>query len=95
MAIPKLYTNKESSNSYKARLLPSLLDIKLEHVEPDFMKAQYKSPESHAINTRGKIPVLINGNITLTDSATILTYLAGTCLDRNYTSAQSSYWASD
>lgn len=92
MAPPKLYTWGESGNCYKVRLLAAVLGIKLELVEVDYLKDEQCSPEYHAINPRGQIPALVDGDRTFTDSAAILIYLAGSHSDRN---TRSSFWPED
>jgi glutathione S-transferase len=94
MAPPKLYTRKQSGNCYKVRLLAALLGIKLELIEVDSPNQQY-SPEFLAINPRGQIPVLVNGDKTFTDSAAILVYLAGSHSDPGTTKMPSSFWSND
>jgi len=42
----------------------------------DLQQATPQSPEIRAVNPFGKIPALIDGDTTLTDSAAILTYLS-------------------
>lgn len=92
---PKLYTTLESGNSYKVRLLASLLDIELEHIEVDLANGQQRSPEFLAINPRGEVPTLVDGDRTFTDSAAILVYLAGTRPDKGDSKLPSSYWSND
>ncbi|KAF2875840.1 thioredoxin-like protein [Massariosphaeria phaeospora] len=93
--IPTLYTYNESGNSYKVRLLASLLNIKLELRELDFLNVEHQSPEFLAINPRGAVPTLVAGEHTFTDSAAILTYLAGTHPSPGSTSIPSIFWSSD
>jgi glutathione S-transferase len=99
---PTLYTYAESGNSYKVRLLASLLNITLEEREVDFPNSQQRSPEFLAINPRGEVPTLVDGSHTFTDSAAILTYLAGTYPNpdrgsgsNSNTTTPSSYWSAD
>ena len=72
----KLYSYEESGNSYKVRLLMSLLDIDCETIDIDLMQDIQHQPEFLAINPRGEVPVLVDGDLTLRDSAAILVYLA-------------------
>jgi glutathione S-transferase len=93
---PKLYCCPESGNCYKVRLLASLLDAHLEHVELDFFKQAHKTPEYLAINPKGEIPSLVDGDRVFTDSSAILVYLAGTHPDRGGSkNIPSSYWSAD
>ena len=92
---PKLYTWGESGNSYKVRLLASLLDVKLQEIEIDFPGAEHHSPEFLAINPKGTIPTLVNGDHVFTDSAAILIYLAGTYPDAGSVGTTSSWWSTN
>jgi len=92
---PKLYTYKESGNCYKVRLLAALLDIQLGDVEIGFFNDEHHSPDFLAINPRGAVPALVDGDKVFTDSAAILVYLAGAYPNRGSTRAPSSYWSSD
>lgn len=93
---PKLYCAPESGNCYKVRLLASLLDIKLEKVTLDFFAGAHKAPDFLAINPKGELPTLADGDKIFTDSSAILVYLAGSYPDRGGTGkVPSSYWSSD
>lgn len=72
-----LYDYVLSGNAYKARLLFALLNVPYESRAIDFHPgAEHKSPEFLKINPAGTLPVLTDGDLTLTDSASILVYLA-------------------
>lgn len=89
--MPTLYSFSESGNSYKVRLLASILHIPLKVVELDFIGDEQHSSSFLSINPRGEVPTLVldDANKTaLTDSAAILTYLAGS-------SPSSGYWSTD
>ena len=73
----KLYTMTESGNSYKVRLLLSMLELEYETVEVDLMADEQHSPAYLSINPRGEVPTLQDGDLLLRDSAAILVYLAG------------------
>jgi glutathione S-transferase len=92
---PRLYCCPESGNCYKVRLLGSLLAISLEKVEVDLFNMAHKSPDFLAINPKGEIPALVDGDKIFADSSAILVYLAGTHPDRGSETAPSSYWSSD
>lgn len=83
-----LYTYVQSGNSYKVRLLAALLGIKLDTKEIDFIGDEQHSPEFLSINPRGEVPVLVDGDRTFRDSASILTYLAGT-------HSRNTWWSDD
>ncbi|VVO59125.1 Disulfide-bond oxidoreductase YfcG [Pseudomonas fluorescens] len=84
----KLYSYKESGNSYKVRLLAALLGIKLDVVEVDLLNDEQHGPEYLAINPRGEVPTLVDGDRSFTDSAAILVYLAGQ-------KPNSGFWSTD
>jgi len=71
-----LYGHEISGNSYKARLLLSLLNLEYEWVRVDLMKGEHKSPEYLAKNPFGQVPFLVDGAVQLADSQAILVYLA-------------------
>ncbi|CAD6920940.1 unnamed protein product [Tilletia caries] len=85
-----LYSWPESGNSYKVRLLASLLGIDLNVHDLDFLKQEQKEAWFLKINPKGEVPTLVfpNGK-RLTDSAAILTYLAGK------EKPQAGYWSAD
>lgn len=72
----KLYGHEISGNSYKARLMLSLLNLDYEWVRVDLMKGEHKSPEYLAINPFGQVPLLVDGETQLADAQAILVYLA-------------------
>jgi len=72
----KLYGDFPSGNSYKAKLLLSLLGVEYEWVRVDLLKGEQKSPAFLALNPFGQLPVLVDGDVTLADAQAILVYLA-------------------
>jgi len=72
----KLYYSPLSSNSRKARLAAALLDIPLELVNVELPKGEQRRPEYLTINPMGKVPVLVDGDLVLPESAAIMIYLA-------------------
>ena len=72
----KLYSYEESGNSYKVRLLARFLDLDVELVDVDLMLDAQHQPESLAMNPRGEVPALVDGDLTLRDSSAIMVYLA-------------------
>jgi glutathione S-transferase len=72
----KLYGHEISGNSYKVRLMLSLLNLDYEWVRVDLMKGEHKSPEYLAMNPFGQVPLLVDGDIQLADAQAILVYLA-------------------
>lgn len=72
----KLYEHPESGNSYKVRLLLSFLNLPYESVLVDLMQDAQHGPAYLAINPRGEVPALVDGDLILRDSMAILVYLA-------------------
>lgn len=72
----KLYLSGNSGNSYKVRILLSLLGVSYEKVVLDTRKRQHKEPAFLELNPRGEVPVLEDDGVVLWDSAAILVYLA-------------------
>jgi glutathione S-transferase len=72
----KLYGDFPSGNSYKVKLLLSLLGLDYEWVRVDLLKAEQKTPEFLTLNPFGQLPVLVDNDMTLADAQAILVYLA-------------------
>lgn len=72
----KLYDLTLSGNCYKARLFLSLIGQPVELVPVNLLQGEHKQPSFLAINPRGQVPVLEDGDIRLIDSQAILVYLA-------------------
>ncbi|MDG4882261.1 glutathione S-transferase family protein [Mesorhizobium sp. WSM4884] len=48
----------------------------------EFIEVKLRSPEAYALNPSGKVPILIDGEVMITDSAAICVYLADKHADR-------------
>jgi glutathione S-transferase len=72
----KLYCFGESGNSYKVALALTFLGLEWEPIFVDFFQGEARSPEFKAINEMGEVPVLVDGDTTLTQSGVILDYLS-------------------
>lgn len=73
----KLYDLELSGNCYKVRLLFALLGIDYECYGVDFRDGhEHKSDAYLAMNPRGQVPVLTDGDVTVWDSQAILAYVA-------------------
>jgi glutathione S-transferase len=72
----QLYGYELSGNSYKAKLMLSLLGLKYEWVPVDLMAGAHKQPDFLALNPLGQVPVLVDGGTVLADAQAILVYLA-------------------
>lgn len=72
----QLYCFGESGSAYKAALALTFADMDWKPVFVDFFNGETRTPEFRAINDMGEIPVLIDGDITLTQSGVILDYIS-------------------
>ncbi|WGV14570.1 glutathione S-transferase family protein [Fuscovulum ytuae] len=72
----KLYCFGESGNAYKCALALTLTGTEWEPVFVDFFRGEARSPAFLAINPMGEVPVLVDGETTLTQSGVILDYLS-------------------
>jgi glutathione S-transferase len=72
----KLYCFGESGNAYKVALALTLADMEWEPVFVDFFNGATRTPEFRAINEMGEVPVLMDGDTTLTQSGVILDYIS-------------------
>jgi glutathione S-transferase len=72
----KLYLTDSSGNSYKVRVLASILKVPYEKVYVDWDAKEHKQPAFLKMNPRGQVPVMeIEGKI-FWDSTAHLVYLA-------------------
>jgi glutathione S-transferase len=72
----KLYMTDVSGNSFKVRVLASILNVPLDKICVDWPAREHKSPDFLALNRRGQVPVMeIDGRI-LWDSTAHLVYIA-------------------
>ena len=72
----KLYCFGESGNAYKVALALTLADMEWEPVFVDFFNGATRTPEFRAINVMGEVPVLVDGETTLTQSGVMLDYIS-------------------
>ena len=72
----KLYCFGESGNAYKAALTMTLADYPFETVYVDFFNGEARSPEFLALNVMGEVPVLVEGDMTLSQSGAIQLHVA-------------------
>jgi glutathione S-transferase len=72
----KLHLVAISGNSYKVRILLSLLKVPHERVFVDTRNRAHKQLPFLKLNPRGEVPVLEDDGVVLWDSAAILVYLA-------------------
>ena len=65
-----------SGHSHRVELFLSLLGLDADIIDVDLKAGAHKQPEFLAKNSFGQVPVLEDGNVTLSDSNAILVYLA-------------------
>ena len=72
-----LYNYVLSGNCYKIRLMASLLGVEYETVAVDFYPGfEHRSDTMLAVNPAGTLPVLQAGDLVLTETGAMLTWLA-------------------
>lgn len=76
MSTITLYRHPLSGHSHRVEALLSLLHLKANIVDVDLANGAHKQPEFLAKNRFGQVPVLEDGDVTLSDSNAILVYLA-------------------
>jgi glutathione S-transferase len=67
----KLYCFGESGNAYKAALTMELAGCDWEPVFVDFFNGETRGPAFRAINVMGEVPVLVDGDLSLSQSGAI------------------------
>lgn len=72
----KLYCFGESGNAYKCALALEMTGTAWEPVFVDFFKGEARGPEFRKINEMGEVPVLVDRDLTLTQSGVILDHIA-------------------
>jgi glutathione S-transferase len=74
--VAQLYCFGESGNAYKCALALTLTGTPWTPVFVDFFNGGARTPEFRAINEMGEVPVLVDGDRTLTQSGVILHHVA-------------------
>jgi glutathione S-transferase len=72
----RLFDYVWSGNCHKVKLFASILSVPLEIVPVDLLAAEHTRPPLSELNAFCELPVLIDGDLVLRDSAAILIYLA-------------------
>ncbi|WP_054007319.1 glutathione S-transferase family protein [Cypionkella psychrotolerans] len=73
----KLYDYVLSASCYKIRLMAALLGVKLDLVAVDFHPGrEHRALAFRNLNPAGTLPVLVDGDLMLTESTAMLVYLA-------------------
>ncbi len=80
----RLYTFPLSGHAHRVQLFLSLLNLPVELIQVDLTKGAQKTPEFLAINPLGQVPVLQDGDVTLSDSNAMLVYLATQYADASW-----------
>ncbi|TCT13151.1 glutathione S-transferase [Tepidamorphus gemmatus] len=76
MAEYHLYCFAQSGNAYKAALMLELTGCDWGSRFVDFFNGETRTPEYRRLNIMGEVPVLVHGDVTLSQSGVILDYLA-------------------
>jgi len=76
MSAIKLHRHPLSGHSHRVEVFLSLLGLKADIIDVDLMSGAHKQPEFLAKNSFGQVPVLEDGEHTLSDSNATLVYLA-------------------
>lgn len=74
----KLYAhvNRKAPNSFKVQVMLAEANATYEYVAVDLAAGAQRRPEFLAINSHGKVPVLVDGDFMLPESDAIMWYLA-------------------
>lgn len=72
----QLYCFGESGNAYKCALALEMAALDWEPVHVDFFNGGTRAPEFRAVNEMGEVPVLLDGDTTLSQSGVILDYIS-------------------
>ncbi|MCV2882899.1 glutathione S-transferase family protein [Actibacterium sp. XHP0104] len=72
----KLYCFGESGNAYKAALTLQLAGLEWEPVFVDFFNGEARSEAFLDLNPMGEVPVMIDGDVTLTQSGVMQDYIS-------------------
>ncbi len=71
----RLYEYAPSGNCYKVRMLLSRLNKPFERIEVDIRNGATRTDDFLKLNPNGRVPVLVDGDVVLTESNAILWYL--------------------
>ncbi len=72
----RLYRHPLSGHAHRVELFLTLLGLPFETIDVDLVHGEQRSPEFLARNPFGQVPVIQDGDLTLSDSNAILVYLA-------------------
>ncbi|WP_386680694.1 glutathione S-transferase family protein [Loktanella sp. R86503] len=71
----KLHCFGESGNAYKAALTMTLAGVEWEPVFVDFFNGASRTPAFRALNIMGEVPVMVDGDLIISQSAVIQDYI--------------------
>ena len=72
-----LYGFPFSPNTWKVRAVAAHLGLPVDFKLVDLPHGQQRTPEFLALNPTGRVPVLVDGDVSLWESVAIMQYLAG------------------
>lgn len=72
----QLHCFGESGNSYKAALTLELAGLEWEPVFVDYFDGEMRSPEFRSLNPMGEVPVMVEGDLVLSQSGVIQDYIS-------------------
>jgi glutathione S-transferase len=72
----KLYRHELSGHSHRVELFLNLLGLDFERIDVDLLAGEHKGEAFLRLNPFGQVPVLVDGDVIISDSNAILTYLA-------------------
>lgn len=75
MSQRRLYAHPFSNNSMRAQLSLDEKGLAYEYVKVDLFAGEHRQPDFLAINPRGQVPTLVDGDATVYESVAIVHYL--------------------
>jgi glutathione S-transferase len=72
------------TRSIRVRWTLQELDVPFEAIEVDLSQGEHRQPDFLKLNPAGKLPVLVDGDLVLTESVAIVLYLAEKYSDRGF-----------
>ena len=72
------------TRSIRVRWTLQELGVPFEAVTVNMIKGEHQTPEFRKINPAAKLPVLVDGNLTLTESMAIVRYLGEKYIDKGF-----------